>query len=215
MASAWSLVRFWPVRAASTVATRNKRIQLRPERDGTTTVVSVKPVRFPVGTRVEIVFGPALDCDANTLDWAKEASYFAQMGKTYTGKTSPHWYDVPHFHELLSASDVLVRELVAQLDGCTGGKAGEIAADAGLQRTLCKDVTRQQAAHLLKMARLNAKPVQPKRLGAVGAERLPDCAYAVTRGTVSFGAHEPKAEIPFVVEAWAKPRDGKTYLSAV
>ena len=124
MASAWSLVRFWPVR------TRNKRIQLRPERDGTTTVVSVKPVRFPVGTRVEIVFGPALDCDANTLDWAKEASYFAQMGKTYTGKTSPHWYDVPHFHELLSASDVLVRELVAQLDGCTGGNASDAPASA-------------------------------------------------------------------------------------
>jgi hypothetical protein len=34
------------------------------------------------------------------------------------------------------------------------------------------------------------------------------------RDTVSFGADEPKAEIPFVVEAWAKPRDGKTYLSA-
>ena len=42
------------------VITRNRRIELRPERDGTTTVVSVKTVKFPVGTRVEISFGPAL-----------------------------------------------------------------------------------------------------------------------------------------------------------
>ena len=50
-----------------TVITRNKRIELRPERDGTTTVVSVKPVKFPVGTRIEIGFGPALPCDDDTL----------------------------------------------------------------------------------------------------------------------------------------------------
>ena len=33
------------------VTTRNRRIELRPERDGSTTVVSVTPVEFPVGTR--------------------------------------------------------------------------------------------------------------------------------------------------------------------
>jgi hypothetical protein len=49
-----------------TVTTRNRRIVLRPERDGTTTVVSAKPAKFPVGTRIEISFGPSLPCDANT-----------------------------------------------------------------------------------------------------------------------------------------------------
>ena len=40
------------------VITHSKRIALRPERDGTTRVVNVKAVKFPVGTRVEISFGP-------------------------------------------------------------------------------------------------------------------------------------------------------------
>ena len=53
--------------ARSRVTTRNRRIVLRPELDGTTTVVNVKEVKFPVGTRVEISFGPALPCDANAL----------------------------------------------------------------------------------------------------------------------------------------------------
>ena len=51
-----------------TVLTRNQRIELRPERDGSTTVVSVKPVKFPVGTRIEIGFGPALPRDDDALD---------------------------------------------------------------------------------------------------------------------------------------------------
>ncbi|WOH60340.1 hypothetical protein [Bradyrhizobium sp. BWC-3-1] len=33
------------------VITRNRRIELRPEREGATTVVSVEPIDFPVGTR--------------------------------------------------------------------------------------------------------------------------------------------------------------------
>ena len=36
------------------VITRNRRITLRPERHGSTTVLSMEPVDFPVGTRVEI-----------------------------------------------------------------------------------------------------------------------------------------------------------------
>src|SRR5215475_13764297 len=42
------------------VTTRNRRIGLRPERNGTTTVIGVEAVKFPVGTRVEIRLGPAL-----------------------------------------------------------------------------------------------------------------------------------------------------------
>jgi DNA topoisomerase VI subunit B len=40
--------------ASLTVITRDKRIELRPERDGTTTVTSVKPVKFPVGTQYAV-----------------------------------------------------------------------------------------------------------------------------------------------------------------
>jgi O-acetyl-ADP-ribose deacetylase (regulator of RNase III) len=133
------------------VITHNKRIVLRPERDGTTTVVNVKAVKFPVGTRVEISFGPAIPSDEGTLSLANFALRLAgNNGKTYTGKSSPHWYDAPQFHELLDASgNTPVRELIVELDGCSGGKAGEIVAAAGLARALCSSVTgraRQQQA---------------------------------------------------------------------
>ncbi len=185
------------------VTTRNRRIKLRPERDGSTTVVSTKPVKFAKGTRVEIDFGPAIPEDGNALNWAQAAIRLARIGKTYAGKSSPYWYDLPQFHELLSASgNRLVRDLIANLDGCTGGRAGEIVAEAGLSRTICRDVSREQAANLLNAARENARPVNPKRLGMMGWDAFA-CAYAAACGTAEFGAAEPFAEIPFIVEAWA------------
>jgi hypothetical protein len=185
------------------VSTRNRQIELRPERDGTTTVVSVKPIKHPVGTRIEISFGPTLPCDTETLVWAKIACELASGGQHYLGKSSPWWYDAPQFHELLYASDKTpVRELIAHLDGCSGGKAGEIIALAGLERAICNTVTRAQATTLLQAARESTRPVQPKRLGAVGKDAF-DLPYACALGIARFGSDEPRAEIPFVVEAWA------------
>ena len=188
------------------VTTGNRRIELRPERDGSTTVVSVMPVDLPVGTRVEIGFGPAVPEDPNALGWAVIATQMAR-GQSYTGKSSPWWYDAAQFHELLSASgNVPVRELVACLDGCTGGRAGEIVAEAGLGRMACSEVSREQADRLLKVARDHARAVKPKRLGAVGPDVFPNQAYATSSGEVSFGTGSHRAAIPFVVEAWARER---------
>jgi hypothetical protein len=196
------------------VITRNHRIELRPERDGSTTVVGTTKVKRPLGTRVEVRFGPALPCDGNVLFWAQLARHMARSGQTYGGKSSPHWYDAGQFHELLYASGKTpVRELIAQLDGCTGGKAGEIVAQAKLERMLCNAVTRKQAEKLLEAARENAKLVTPERLGAVGPEAFSDHAYACTRSVVRFGSDAPYAEIAFVVEAWAKKTDGRTNLA--
>jgi hypothetical protein len=151
------------------VVTRNRRIVLRPERDGTTSVVGAEPTKFPVGTRVEISFGPALPRDADALHWARIACKLAAPGQTYAGRSSPWWYDATQFHELLTASGARpVRELIAHLDGCTGSKAGEIVAAAGLGRAMCKDINGEQARRLLTAARESARQVKPKRLGAVG-----------------------------------------------
>jgi hypothetical protein len=198
-----------------TVITRDRRIVLRPERDGTTTVVSVKTVKHPVGTRVEVSLGPAIPCDARAQYWAMEACRLARTGQTYVGRASPWWYDVPQFYELLYAAGAKpVRELISHLDGCTGAKAGEIVAAAGLSRALCESVTRRQAEKLLLTARGNARPVQPKRLGAVGPEAFPNYAYACTSGVARFGSAEPLAEIPFVAEAWACKTEARTHLVA-
>jgi signal transduction histidine kinase len=198
------------------VTTRNRRIGLRPERNGTTTVIGVEAVKFPVGTRVEIRLGPALPVGINDRFWGDIACRLAGCGTQYAGKSSPWWYDVDQFAELLFASGTRpVRELIANLDGCTGGKAGEIVARAGLERTVCRDVTAPQVVKLLEIARAASRQVQPKRLGAVGPQAFLLCAYAITSGVASFGATRPKAEIPFVVEAWAEQRtQDDTYLTA-
>jgi hypothetical protein len=197
------------------VITRNKRITLRPEHDGSTTVVSVKPVKHPLGTRIEIAFGPALPKDTLALSWAEDACMLARTGRTYLGKSSPWWYDAAQFRELLSASDRPVRELVAKLDGCAGNQASEIVAKAGLERARCNDITPKQATRLLEWAQNNARQVNPQRLGAVGAEAFPGYAYGHSHGVVGFGSAEPQAEVPFVVEAWAaSDKRLKTTLSA-
>jgi len=188
---------------ALSVITRNRRVVLRPERDGSTTVVEASAVEHPIGIRIEIRFGPALPSDQAALSWAQIACHLAQ-GTTYGGRSSPWWYDLSQFQELLSASgDRPVRELIANLDACTGAKAGEIVAAAGLSRAVCKKVTHDQAAMLLKAARDNARPVKPERLGAVGPGAYADAAYAMSSGVAALGSIAPLAEVPFVVEMWA------------
>jgi hypothetical protein len=59
-----------------TVTTRNRRIALGPDRDGSTTVVKSKAVKHPIGTRVEVVLGPSLPCDMFTLNWAQSARHW-------------------------------------------------------------------------------------------------------------------------------------------
>ena len=181
-----------------TVITRNKRIELRPERDGTTTVVSVKAVEFPVGTRIEISFGPALPCDDGTLGMGEDGRcQLAQTGTTYAGKTSPWWYDAPQFHELLYASgDTPVRELVAQLDGCSGGKAGEIVAAAGLGRA------HLQGRHPRRRprsccGRARQRQAGERRSGSVRSARmLSDDCLRHSCGVAEFGAAEPYGRNP-------------------
>jgi hypothetical protein len=114
------------------VETRGARLRLKPGRDGYTQVVERSANERRIGTRIEIGFGPDLPADANALSWAHLAIHLAQ-GNAYAGKSSPWWYDLPQFHELLSASGgVPVRALIESLDGCAGGRAGEIVAMAGL-----------------------------------------------------------------------------------
>jgi hypothetical protein len=192
------------------VITRNRRIVLRPESDGTTSVLEVTEAIRSVGTRIEIGFGSALPRDGSSLGWVKLAAR-SVAGTTYEGKSSPCWYDGAQFHELLLAGGAQpVRSLIAQLDGCSGGKAGEIITTAGLERKACNEVSRDQAVWLLRSARHHARPVNPKRLGGIGCDGLFGHAQmfcAVERGTVELGSVEPLAEIPFVIEAWARKEE--------
>ena len=187
------------------VITRNWRIVLRPQADGSTAVVEVTAADRPVGTRIEIGFGPALPSDHVTLSWVLAADAMASGGRNYEGKTSPFWYDPVQFHELLLAyGSSPLRSLIAQLDGCSGGKAGEIVSAAGLDRATCGNVSLSRATALLDVARKAARKVSPERLGSVGSDAFPGHKYAIEHGHVFLGSKSPQAEIPFVVEAWAE-----------
>ena len=63
------------------------------------------------------------------------------------------------------------------------------------------------------MARANAKPVQPKRLGSIGPDFLPAASYACALSESHLNSAEPCAQIPFVVETWAVPAESATRLS--
>jgi hypothetical protein len=187
------------------VITHNRRITLRPESDGSTSVVVVAKAEQPIGTRIEISFGPALPRDSNPFIWVQKAHAVAGIGQTYQGRPSPYWYDAAQFHELLLACGAQpVRNLIAQLDGCTGANAGKIVATAKLDRARCQDIDREQATTLLRAAHAFARPVSPDRLGAIGRDAFPDCHYAKEQNTVLLGGSQPQAEVPVVVEAWAQ-----------
>jgi hypothetical protein len=194
---------------ALTVIARNQRIQLRPERDGSTTILSVEDVEHPIGTRIEIGFGPALSNgrdEDDALHWAHEACSMASHGTLYQGKSSAYWYDASQFRELLYISgNRPVCELIARLDGCSGGKAGEIVDAAGLDRARCSEVSANEAKALLITVRQATRPVQPKRLGSVGESYTRTYAYGYGTGFVQIGTEEPRAQIPYVAEAWARP----------
>jgi hypothetical protein len=194
-----------------TVVSKRRRIVLQPKPDGSTSVAKVSADKRPRGTRIEIGFGPTLPNDADALAWLQLAGEVAGQGETYKGSSSPYWYDAAQFHELLLAFGTQpVRELIAQLDGCTGGRAGEIAAAVGVERLRrCKDISRARATKLLHAARQQVRPVSAERLGSIGRDAFPDMYHAVERGSVRLGRSQPQAQIPFVVEAWAEKFSGE------
>jgi len=196
------------------VETRGARLRLKPGRDGYTQVVERSASARRIGTRIEIGFGPDLPADANALTWATRAIHLAQ-GNAYAGKSSPWWYDLPQFHELLSASGgVPVRALIESLDGCTGGRAGDIVAMARLGRMTCHALDAREAARLLEAARAAAKPANPKRLGAIGPGAFPGRAYAIAYGSAPFGSRL-RADVPVAVEVWASQATGNVVAASV
>lgn len=192
-------------RGRLTVCTRNQRLHLTPQEDGTT-AVHVEPATFPTGTRVEVWLGPDIPDDPNCLRDAHFAALMANGQAHYSGKTSPHWYDANTFFNLLDAyGDRPLRSFVAdRLDGCSGAKAGQICAP--FKGRSASSLTRDEAAALLQAAQTASTPVKPERLGHVGPRESLGRSYA--RGYWSL----PVAGIvvPCVMEVWAEPVEQDT-----
>lgn len=188
------------------VSTRGRSLRLRPrDADGGTDVEPLGPWSGG-GTRVEVKLGAGLTFPHDAYRWAGVARRLAAAGgRSYKGKSSPWWYDSDSFFELLQAAgERTVRDLVEDLDGCTGRKAGMVTR-ALLGRT-CGSMTRDEADDLLEHARLYSGQVKPARLGYVGPAAYPDNVYSRAAGI--FEAHAARgrwsATVPFTPEAWGR-----------
>jgi hypothetical protein len=181
--------------------TRGGRLHLRPQDNGDT-LATFEPCARTVGTQIEIRLGEELS-GSDALAWARSAAEIAGLGEVYRGRSSPHWYDGEAFFDLLQAAGGRsVRELMAELDGCTGAKAGRITS--AFKSRACDSLSRTEAALLLEAAQRQARPVNPFRLGYVGEVDGWPSFYARGGGTFRCGGiGDPRATIPFVVEAWA------------
>jgi hypothetical protein len=189
------------------VSTRGRTLRLQPQEDGSTRVVGSEPYHEPDGTRVEVYFGPALaDKDHDPFAWCRRAQELANRGKPYKGRTSPWWYDSDSFWELLQAwGGVTAGQVVAQMQDCS--KKAERIAGAHFSRP-AQALTREEAEAVLLAAREESEPVAPVRLGCVGKmSRWP--GHSREEGTFELPAARGNvgAEIPFVVEAWARRSD--------
>jgi hypothetical protein len=184
------------------VTTNDQTLHITPLEDGGVDVVS-EAADFPIGTRIEISFGPHLPQDPNAKLWALQAIHMNGGGSGYRGNPSLHWIDAETFYMLVHASvHLTVRKFMEQFDGCAGQKASDIAGR--YMQMSCKDMTRDEATDLLRAARKMTTPPKIRRLGMVGDLFGLPKYRASEPGTITDGAREPKAEIPFVIEAWAE-----------
>ncbi|MGD0109757.1 MAG: hypothetical protein ABSC06_37890 [Rhodopila sp.] len=189
------------------ITSHDQRFLLRPLKNGRTEIVETGKAMHPTGTRIVVTFGPNLPEDYRDLSWSESAiSISLCAGPPYARATSPHWMDAEQLHGALAymqPPETTVRQFVERLDGCPGAKAGKIAAPFAKSRT-CQSMSEADAAHLLAAMQAAVRQVKPQALGPIGMNAFNPEDYDYERQCGSFmqGACEPRATIPFIVEAW-------------
>jgi hypothetical protein len=194
------------------IKTRNQQVTLRPRLDGTTAVKDVQAIDWPIGAAVTIEIGSKYPDYGNALEWALLAIQLARhSSEPFVRNPSIWWLDRDHLAlNMLSAigPTYTLARFVDQLDRCKSRDIGQLVTQRFGKGRLCRDVNQAEAADLLKLLRDNIPAViKPKQLGPMGAdawkhEQLTD-GYACEQGTFNSGLHEPRAQIPFLVEVWA------------
>ena len=200
------------------VITRGKRIVLRPHRVAPTEIVGISDAFDTVGTTLIVTLDPTIPYDEFDTMWAEAAIDLGSYarGPAYTRQPSPHWIDFDAFVEMLMLIEppgVTVRQVVEMFDGCSGGKAGKLAAPFGKSR-LARSMSDDDAAVLLRSMQAGTRVVKPNTFGVIGADAFDpdDNSYARATGSFTYGARDPCAEIAHIVEAWicATSRKGKS-----
>jgi hypothetical protein len=185
------------------VSTRGHKLQLVPqELTGRTEVAEVRPCERKIGARVEIHLGDSVPADEDFLCWAEFAIDATGDEPIYKGNTSAFWYDSASWFEFLQAAgDRTVRNVLNDVDGCSGEAASKIAQQF-LNRS-AKSLSFAEAETLLHSIRATTSPVTERRFKFLGKNTFVG-HYASERGTLNLkpGRGSIVAELPFTVEAW-------------
>lgn len=181
------------------VRTRGRTLRLSPQfHSGATTIVARERDPFDhAGTLVEVVLGDGMRVDFTLAELAIKM----RGEKTYSGRTSPHWYSLAAFRELVSAApaDARVSDLLAKFDAPRGKKASIPEFD----NVPIGEMTDANVSSMYR-ALVGAVPAPaPAKLGCVGRDAGPYEAYAKEVGTYEHSG----ATLPCVVEVWADRTD--------
>ena len=176
------------------VETRGHRLTLAGDPGtGLTAVTEDQPVPSVPGLAVYITLGSLLpQYNYDEGDLAREAIAIASHGKAYHGPSSPWWFSPRDLHQLM--------QQVTPVDTTVARLCRELGFMLNDDR-VARDLGRDDAAEVLERLRKGTKPVDPKSLGMIGPTTYGKRhCYGYHTGTVQMRG----ADIPFVVEAWAR-----------
>ena len=125
-------------------------------------------------------------------DLARASIEIAKHGEHYSGPSSPWWYGEKDLHQLFMHAPPTVT-------------VGDVCDDLGLNHDdgrLSVNLSRDDAEDLLKSLRASVKPVHPESIGYIGHQFRPDYPGYALLSIVA--KTKSGAEIPYVVEAWAR-----------
>jgi hypothetical protein len=197
------------------VSTRGRSLRLIHDHDSGNTLAENLGTWNEVGTQVKATFGDRFSIYESTLDWAEKAILLSGR-KSYTGKSSPFWYDCDAFYELLQAAKGRrLRDLVASLEGYNDRAAGQVLRGQGYNGEMCRDLDKQNSSSLLEALRSGiGKSVTPGQLGEIGPlDPFPN--HARFEDIVELGENGARrTRLPVAVEAWGRPTHGSFGITA-
>jgi hypothetical protein len=188
------------------VRTRGKWIDVYPQPNGASSTKIDDDHDRASGLRVEIKLGG----DVSASLAMANLSLVMNKGGAYKGLSSPLWYDVHAFRELLHAArGARLSEVLALVDG---GKRfmemfGKTVSDTSKNPDpLCADLDMGAVEAIHGGLCSIVKDVPPKALGQVGRDGGPYEGYAKVAGTFRSADTSP-VSLPCVVEVWAEKSD--------
>ena len=139
---------------ALSVHTGEVQVTLKPELDGTSTIISSSKIEPCVGMALTLLTREEPFTEAD-LAWARDAIELAkEAGPAFTRKPSLHWLDADTFCGLLAtaAAEPLVRTFLEEFDGCSRSIVRTKIAAQFHRRTI-RSLSRTEAAELLRIGR--------------------------------------------------------------